>query len=89
MYDSDIWDICPGWFIPATFLWAVLDTQWEKLGLLDKLCNRFPQYGRHRIRTWMHRWTGIFSYGITLLIGAWIILIVKRTAVWELLWNRK
>lgn len=77
-YDSDEWYLCPEWFIPACFLWVVLDTLWEKLHLLDKLNNRFPKYGRHRIHAWMHRLTGIFSYAITFLIGIWIRLRIQR-----------
>lgn len=69
MYNSDSWDICPWWFIPAGFLWVVLDTLWEKLDLLDKLCNKFPRHSKYRINKWIHRVTGIFSYTVTFLVG--------------------
>lgn len=78
MYDSDIWDICPVWFVPASFLWVLLDTLWEKIGLLDKLSNRFPKYGKHRIRTWMHRATGIFSYIITIPVVVLVLKLIGR-----------
>lgn len=78
MYDSDIWDICPVWFIPASFLWVLLDTVLDEIGLLDKLSNRFPKYGKHRIHTWIHRATGIFSYIITFLIGVLVLKLIGR-----------
>ena len=76
MYDSDFWYICPVWFIPAGFLWAALEILWDKFGLLDKLCNRFPCHGKNRVRKWIHGVTGVISYIITFPIAIVILKLI-------------
>lgn len=83
MYDSDFWYVCPILFIPATLIWVVLDSFFDRFSFVEKIVKKFG-WNHSTAKKWAHIFSGIISHLLTILTEIIIsILIGFNLFSWE------
>ena len=83
MYNADFWYICPILFIPASLIWALLDTFCEKKKLDEVIANK-RGWDKRVVMKWIHGITGIIGFVIALVLIILVSLLLKFDLLfWE------